>query len=680
MFKKELHDTLKASAVAVLVFAAVIVFSYTGIQLGSKFSVPLNELICFSIETVLLLIALYLGSGVFSEEKVNNSFEYLFSLKFTRMQVFFNKMLPRFLAMSAFFVLYLLFRAVLAGHPLPLRPVFIPLYFSIFLFSAAMSLMHRDNVLTLVYNFLGFGFLLGMTILVVSIFLQSFNHTPGDMWISTIRIPIAIVTVISAVFFIVFSISFRRTDLSNMSFLVKKHIARIGIALGAIVLLFVVINLFDAGANPDAYTVKDLPGATFAKTNGFYRLWTLAEPPGTDIESDEVTDRYRRLFDPEFDNKKYIREFDHAAYRMGAMWHLLNVRVDWPPIKKDWKAHLISQKKAIEKAKTEGGFFLDRYQKLIDSEVFEDFTSFTITAHHPNLLVWLRTAKTYAAGKALEAVEGNWEPAVNDLLRQIDFCKKAVKGSRILITNLIAKAVMKDALYTLAFLMNLEECPGEVFRRVLEGLPPITYEEFGNRKCLIAEYLMWDTFIEKEIYGAYDGKLEHVFMTLFMQKNRTKKYYFDMIKELVDFEATPPYKWTLDPAGRSREVDKSIASGWFWWLHNPVGKIVYMNTWAPNFRVAVMKSYYLKTVYDMTRISAELHLKYTPGKPVEEMLKGLETYRTLIDPCSGKPYTWDGKKQVLYSPGTDRDDDGAKDFRVTSWDADFVLPVVLHDK
>jgi hypothetical protein len=90
-----------------------------------------------------------------------------------------------------------------------------------------------------------------------------------------------------------------------------------------------------------------------------------------------------------------------------------------------------------------------------------------------------------------------------------------------------------------------------------------------------------------------------------------------------------------------------------------------------------MKSYYLKTIYDMTRISAELHLKYTPGKPVEETLKEVETYRTLMDPCSGKPYIWDGKKQVLYSPGTDRDDDGAKGFRVTSWDADFVLPVVL---
>lgn len=680
MFKKEIQDTLKASSVAILVFAAVILFSYTGIQLGSKFSIPLNELICFSIETVLLLIALYLGSGVFSEEKAHDSFEYLFSLKFTRMQILFNKMLPRFLAWSAFFVLYLLFRAVLAGHVLPLKQVFVPLYFSIFLFSAAMSLLHRDNVLTLIYNFLGYGFLLGLTTVFVSILLQNFDHTPDGQWASTLRVPIAIVTVVSIVFFIIFSTSFRKADLSNMSSILKKHLARIGMVLGVLILLFVVINLFDAGANPGAYTPKDIPGATFAKTNGFYRLWTLTELPGTDIESAEVTDKYRRLFDPEFDNEKYIREFDHKAYRIGIREHLKKLHIDWPPNEKDWKAVLISQKDAIEKAKTEGGFLLDRYQKMIDSAVFEDFTNFNVTAHIPNLLTWLRTAKAYTAARALEALEGNWESAVNDLLRQVDFSKKAVKGSRVLITNLIGKAVMRYSLYTLAFLMNLEECPRDVYLRVQEGLPAITYEEFGNRNCFITEYLMWDSFIEKEIYNEYDGKLEHIFLALFMQKNRTKTYYFDMMKELSDHEATPPYKWTFDPAEGTREVDTSIAGGWFWWLQNPVGKIVFMNVKVPNFLVAVMKSYHLKTIYDMTRISAELHLKYSPGKPVEETLKELETYRTLMDPCSGKPYIWNGKKQVLYSLGTDRDDDGAKEFRVTSWDADFVLPVVLHKK
>lgn len=681
MFKKEIQDTLKSSLIAVLVFAAVLVFTYIGIQVGSKFSVPLSELICFSMETVLLLIALYLGSGVFSEEKANDSFEYLFSLKFTRVQVFVNKVVPRVLALTAFFVLYLLSRAVFTGQSFPLEPVFIPLYFSIFLFSVSMSLVHRDNVLTFIYNFLNFGFLLGMIILFISILLQSFDHTPGEQWVSAVRIPIAIVTVVSVVVFVIFSMGFRKTDLSNMSYLLKRHLARVGMVLGVLLLLFVVFNLFDAGVNPGAFTAKDIPSATFAKANGYYRLWTLSEPPGTDIESDEVTDRYRRLFDPAFDNEKYIREFDHSEYREGAGEYSNKLRVDWPSFREgDWKASLLSQREAIESAKIDAGFLLERYRKMIHSEVFEDFTSFTIKAHTPNLLVWLRTSKMYTAGLTLEAVDGNWEPAVNALLRQVGFYKKAVKGSRILFVNLISKAMMKNALYSLAFLMNLEECPADIFRRVHEGLSPITYEEFGNRTCFIGEYLMWDSFVEKDIYNEYGVKPAHVFIALFMQKNRTKRYHFDMIKELVDNEAVPPYKWDFDLAEGPPRMDKSIFSGWFWWLRNPIGKVVYMNTWSPNFLSTILKGYHLKTVYDMTRISAELHLKYTPGKPVEEILNGLETYRTLMDPCSGKPYIWNGKKQVLYSLGTDRDDDGAKSILVTSMDTDFVLPVVLHEK
>ena len=72
----------------------------------------------------------------------------------------------------------------------------------------------------------------------------------------------------------------------------------------------------------------------------------------------------------------------------------------------------------------------------------------------------------------------------------------------------------------------------------------------------------------------------------------------------------------------------------------------------------------------MTRISAELHLNYTPGKPVQDILNGLETYQTLLDPCSGKPYIWNGQKQILYSLGIDRDDYGGKGYPITSLDTD----------
>ncbi|UCH94170.1 MAG: hypothetical protein JSV88_28405, partial [Candidatus Aminicenantes bacterium] len=61
------------------------------------------------------------------------------------------------------------------------------------------------------------------------------------------------------------------------------------------------------------------------------------------------------------------------------------------------------------------------------------------------------------------------------------------------------------------------------------------------------------------------------------------------------------------------------------------------------------------------------------------VLKQLDTYNKTIDPCSGKPYTWNRQKQVLYSIGTDRNDDNGR-YTTTSIDTDFAVPVRLKGR
>jgi hypothetical protein len=119
----------------------------------------------------------------------------------------------------------------------------------------------------------------------------------------------------------------------------------------------------------------------------------------------------------------------------------------------------------------------------------------------------------------------------------------------------------------------------------------------------------------------------------------------------------------------------SRKGGFFWWLRNPVGKIV-LDMAAANLGAIVFKSHRVKSLYDMTRISAELHLRYDPGKSVQENLNLLATYQTM-DPCSGKPYIWNDEKQVLYSVGFDRVDGGGLYDRTTV-QTDIVLPCVLY--
>lgn len=75
----------------------------------------------------------------------------------------------------------------------------------------------------------------------------------------------------------------------------------------------------------------------------------------------------------------------------------------------------------------------------------------------------------------------------------------------------------------------------------------------------------------------------------------------------------------------------------------------------PSLKTAIYKTTILKSLYDLTRISAELHLRYSPEKSVEDILPQLEAYKT-TDPCSGQPYLWNQDKKILYGIGPDRID------------------------
>ncbi len=457
----------------------------------------------------------------------------------------------------------------------------------------------------------------------------------------------------------------------------RKIILKILLILLALLVLYTVFNQFDAGEPTPGFSLKDIPPATFDRNNGFYRLFTLVYPENEDIESPEVLDRFRRLFDPQFDNDKYLEEQDPSMYKkmykpFSEKYRQLG-RLDLPTrsVEVDWTRYVLSRKEQIKKVRSDLKVFLARYQKLIDCKVFEDFSLIRVDSPVPNLLAWLHATKLYIAVNLLDAVEGNWEQGVSNLLDQLDFSKRAVKGSRVLITNLIGKAVMRLSIGAIASLMNQKECPKEVFQLVLDRTPPLKYEEFGSRKSFIGEALLMMSFCKSEMEEK--SLLEGLLYFLFFQENRVKKVHYAYMSKLLKYEKTPPYQWETD-----LEAPKKLASGWFWWLQNPVGKIFLDSIGHPSFKSIILKSYSSKTHYDMLRISAELHLNYTPEKPIREILDGLETYKEL-DPCSGKPYIWDEEKQILYSIGTDRKDDNGKEQRHDFY-GDFVIPVILYLK
>jgi hypothetical protein len=176
-----------------------------------------------------------------------------------------------------------------------------------------------------------------------------------------------------------------------------KNVIQVIMPAAVFFFLFIVVNQVDTSKPADMFTQEDLVPASFEKTNGFYRLWTLGEPTDIDVESEAVINKYRKLFDPGFDNKVYRRQFDYRAYRRGANKITGKIRADmeFPTgIRPDIWKYLMSPGANIKELQQAHPVLLERYQELIDTPAVEDFSSpFRWDIQIFNHLAWLRIAR-----------------------------------------------------------------------------------------------------------------------------------------------------------------------------------------------------------------------------------------------------------------------------------------------
>jgi hypothetical protein len=472
---------------------------------------------------------------------------------------------------------------------------------------------------------------------------------------------------------------------------VKKKLLIGFFVLMALVVLYLLFNQIDAKLQPGLLKAQETPVAYFNKDNGYYRLWSLSEADEVNIEADAIITKYRKLGDPSqnLDVNIDAHNADRAqAYRKSGIAKLKTLETQVSIRGKSWTNHptnsnedwiekILAKRVEVNTSMDVLKVWLQRYQKLIDAKVFEDFSQARFDTPIPNLLAWLVTAKVYNVINMLDAVDGNWQHGVANILNHVSFGKRTQSGSLVLITNLVGKAVTAHSLYSLAAIMNHKDCPKEAYQQVLDGLPSIEYMEFGCSRSFRGEGLFFPSLLYNNVdsdgFQASFG--EKVLKFLLLQKNRTYNYHLKMIKRLLDFEKTVPYQWK-EPLN----MPGNLATGWVWWLRNPMGKIWLDHMDYGALTNAIKKSYRLKAYYDILRISAELHLKYSnnSSQPVSAILGELETYRSL-DSCSGKPYRWDEQKQVLYSIGTDREDDGGIE-DLNTYEKDFVIPCILYVK
>ncbi len=331
------------------------------------------------------------------------------------------------------------------------------------------------------------------------------------------------------------------------------------------------------------------------------------------------------------------------------------------------------KKKSIQKIISKLDTPLIRYQKMVSSSSYIDFSTL-----RKDIIPWnhswlLRTiSKIYISKYMLDCLEGNWNRGMTALLKHLSFYKKVIKRSRSLFINNMAKDSMQFTLRAIADLMSYSECPKEIFKQVYDNMPNLQYEHYGSKNAIIANHLSIINYMQKYIKEDINNNISYFLYRLFLQKNRTMKYLNKQTIERLEIDKQHPYlsqnKW------KKLYEDYRNIKGYLWWVFNPSGKIVLT---AKGYPFSSYRTYRLKALYDMTKISAELRLNYNNNKPVSTILKNLKSYKALTDPYSGKAYKFNTKNKVLYSFGPDLVDNNGS--RRLEWSKDIFLPLVFRN-
>jgi hypothetical protein len=316
-----------------------------------------------------------------------------------------------------------------------------------------------------------------------------------------------------------------------------------------------------------------------------------------------------------------------------------------------------------------------------------------------------QTARLFAASRVLDALDGGWLAAGAELLAAANAGFELIASGRTLAVNSLGKSMIELSLQALSSLLNRPECPREFARLMLDRLPERPLRAFGTRPVrtfnwmsfaaslarvkenrIVDPALLKDYFRDPTAFYAIAGfvgisrmglfNVTHAVAAFFVKENESVAMLRSFWEKVGALEDTPPWRW--GPAYLRLRRSPEIATGPFWWLRNPLGKMMVQSavpfTW-PILQHYINRSHEMKVRYDLVRLLARARLKM--GE--KEKLDAAELRKILAaggrDPFSGLSFRFSRGRGALYSVGPDAVDDHGREQAEIWRDSDIAMPI-----
>ena len=417
-------------------------------------------------------------------------------------------------------------------------------------------------------------------------------------------------------------------------------------AAACLVLIVFGLNLFDAPPAPLS-TAPLLPGAALGPDNGFFILWGFAEPPASDPSGREYQDLLLDMFAARARDRRSRSPYGQWLARLNLSFrdHWQGARLNFPQgAHEDICALFAARRAEIAGRRQRFAVLQKRYELVLRSSRLEDFSpiGFELPSRCASLAG--AAARLFAASRLLDALDGDWLPAGEDLLAAAAAGFRLLSSGRTLEVNSLGKDMIELSLRSLAALLNRPECPTDLVRLVLQRLPARPAGQFGTatvraftclnfaavlarlkKNRIVDPWLLKGFFREPaalfalERFVAISGlrlfTAAHALAAFFVQENETLTAACVFLGE----RRPPGGNAALAMGCQARErrciAGLDTVQAPFWWLRNPLGKMMVRSavpyTW-PVLQHYVYRSHGLKVRYDLVRLLARARLQAGP--------------------------------------------------------------------
>lgn len=420
-------------------------------------------------------------------------------------------------------------------------------------------------------------------------------------------------------------------------------------SLLAFVLLFIAVNIFPVKRPDPLFSKEELNiRGNLTSGNGFFIILGFMEPGRIDPQSREIVAQYINSYV----KKDPISEHQILERRRDARKEIIflsHVDYDQKIDNQNYFNLVIKNKESIKKI-SKYKFLMDRIERLLDSRIVEDLNCPDEETFPFLGLYWIELyLRKYELVSFIGGVDGDWLMATERLLKAVDLGQKISKSAKSAGIFRDGIEISSDALFFISEVLNRSPYNNKLYERVIQRLEKYKAFNQGLKYALMDEYFYLSrqidvetpelpTELDKKIIRYFNAALYYITYNANRTAGEFNEYF---IKVLNDIK-TQPYKRT-DPAMFTK--DKNL----FWWFVNFGGRF-YLSDQMFNIYRMIDWYFFRYAKNDLVIILAMLHRDKVPYEKVQQYLDGL-VKQGLINPFTGKGYSWDAKEQIIYVSG-----------------------------